>query len=154
MKTKYSVGIIGLTVLFLLAVQVWAADWKSFASSRGGDMYYDKDSVKTANKNMISVLTKKTYSEQGKLEKYSSLKKLGKAPINPYILSHELTEYEIDCTNQRIKVSSNQICDKRGNVAVQAPRFHGGWNDISRKSNEEKLKNIVCSADKTSSGGK
>jgi hypothetical protein len=49
-----------------------------------------------------------------------------------------------------MKKSSNSIRDKRGHVVASTPQSYGKWNDIARKSNDEKLKNIVCSAGKSS----
>jgi hypothetical protein len=150
MKIRNLQGIICLVIFSLFTNQAWAADWKFFASSGGGDMYYDKSSVKKVNKNIIRMWTKKTYNEKGKLEEYSLLQKTGKAPGNIYILSHELILFEIDCVNEKIKTSSNSIRDKRGHVVASTPQSYGKWNDIARKSNDEKLKNIVCSAGKSS----
>lgn len=148
MKIKNLHCIICLVIFFLFANQAWAAGWKLFASSGDSDMYYDENSVKKVNKNIVRVLTKKTYSEKGKLKEYSSLKKHGKAPGNPYILSHELILIEIDCVSEKVNISSDKICDKRGHVVTLAPQSYEKWNDIVRKSNDEKLKNVVCSTGK------
>ena len=150
MKIRNLQGIICLVIFSLLTNQAWAADWKFFASSGGGDMYYDKSSVKKVNKNISRVWTKKIYNEKGKLEEYSLLQKTGKAPGNIYILSHELILFEIDCSNEKIKTSSNSIRDKRGHVVASTPQSYGKWNDIAHKSNDEKLKNILCDTAKTS----
>jgi hypothetical protein len=146
MKINNVYGIICLLIIPLLANQAWAANWKYFASSAGGDLYYDQSSIKKENKGIVHVWTKKTYSEQGKLREFSFLKKMGKAPGNPYILSHELTLIDIECLNKKIKISSNRICDKRGHFVASTARSSGEWNDIVRKSSDEELKNIVCRA--------
>jgi hypothetical protein len=149
MKTKILHGIICLTIFFLFTGQASAAGWKLFYSSGSGEMFYDENSVKKVNKNIVHVLVKKTYSEQGKLEKFSLLKKSGKGPINPYILSHELIMLEIDCVKEKMKISSDKVCDKRGQLVTWDRSSSGRWNDIVRKSSEEKLKNIVCGGNKT-----
>jgi hypothetical protein len=149
MKIKNLQGIIYLVIFSLFANQAWAADWQLFASSGGGDMYYDKSSIKKVNKDMVRVWTKKIYNEKGKLEEFSLLKSTGHAPRNIYILSHELILSEIDCVNEKIKISSNSIRDKRGHVVASTPQFYGKWNDIVHKSSDEKLKNVVCSAGRT-----
>jgi len=148
MKINNIYSIICLVIISLLANQAWAADWKFFASSGSGDVYYDKNSIVKVNKNIVRVRTKKTYSEKGKLEEYSFLKSLGKAPGNPYILSHELKLLEIECLNKKIKISSDRICDKRGHV-VTTTQSYSKLNDIVRKSSDEELQNIVCSDSKT-----
>ena len=150
MGIKNLQGIICVMIFFLFANQALAADWKLFASSGGGDMYYDKSSIKKENKNIVRVLTKKIYNERGKLEEFSFLQKTGKKPGNLYILSHELILFEIDCVNEKIKILSNSIRDKRGHVVPSAPQSYGKWNDIAHKSSDEKLKNIVCSAGRIS----
>ena len=149
MRINNIYSIICLVIILLLANQAWAADWKFLASSGSGDMYYDKKSIVKVNKNIVRVWTKKTYSEKGKLEEYSFLKSLGKAPGNPYILSHELKLLEIECLNKKIKISSDRICDKRGHVAVTTTQSYGKLNDIVRKSSDEELQNIVCNDGKT-----
>jgi hypothetical protein len=149
MKVNNIYSIICLVIILLLTNQAWAADWKVFASSGSGDVYYDKKSIVRVNKNIVHVWTKKTYSEQGKLEEYSFLKSLGKAPGNPYILSHELKLLEIECLNKKIKISSDRICDKRGHIVVTTTPSYGKLNDIVRKSSDEELQNIVCSDGRT-----
>ncbi|HUN54526.1 MAG TPA: surface-adhesin E family protein [Smithella sp.] len=149
MKVNNVYGIICLVIIPLLANHAWAADWKLFASSAGGNIYYDQKSLKKENKSIVHVWTKKTYSEQGKLREFSLLKKIGKAPGNPYILSHELTLIDMDCMNKKIKISSNRICDKRGHFVASITRSSDEWNNIVRKSSDEELKNIVCSAGET-----
>ena len=148
MKINNIYSIICLVIISLLANQAWDADWKFYASSGSGDVYYDKNSIVKVNKNIVRVRTKKTYSEKGKLEEYSFLKSLDKAPGNPYILSHELKLLEIECLNKKIKISSDRICDKRGHV-VTTTQSYSKLNDIVRKSSDEELQNIVCSNGKT-----
>lgn len=149
MKTKFLFGIACLTIFSLFDGQALAADWKFFYSSGNGDMYYDKSSIKKINKNVVRVSTKKIYNEKGKLEQFSLLKEKGKSPGNPYILSHELISFDVDCANKKIKISSRRICDKRGDIVVSASRLQGEWDNIIRKSGDEELKNIVCCTDKT-----
>jgi hypothetical protein len=150
MKKKNLYGIIYLVIFSLFANQSWAADWKLFASSGGGDMYYDKSSIEKVNKTIIRVWTKKIYNEKGKLEEFALLKSTGKEPRNIYILSHELILFDIDCVNEKIKISSNSIRDKRGHVVASTPQFYGRWNDIVHKSSDEKLRDIVCIAGRIS----
>lgn len=145
-KTKIFYSMICLVILSLFAGQALAAEWKFFASSGSGEMFYDKNSIKKEKKNIARVWIKKIYSERGKLEKFSWLQKTYKAPRNPYILSHELTLLDIDCVNKKIKISSGKICDKRGQIVVSTPQPRSEWNPILRKSSDEELKNIICPA--------
>lgn len=65
MKINNIYSFICLVIIPLLANQAWTADWKFFASSGSGDVYYDKNSIVKVNKNIVRVWTKKTYSEKG-----------------------------------------------------------------------------------------
>jgi hypothetical protein len=150
MKAMNLKGIICLVIIFLSANQVCAAEWIFLESIPTGVQYYNKSSIKELNKNIFCVWTKETYNENGKIRNYSFLKKIGKAPDNPYILSHELKLLEIDCENKKIKVSSNNFYDKQGNVITSAPQTYCERIDIVPESIAETLKNIVCNADKTS----
>jgi hypothetical protein len=149
MKTKYQVIICSL-IFLLFANQVWAADWKSLGSDLTGVQYYDESSIKKADKNNILIKVKIIYSEAGKINKFSFLRKINKAPSNPYILSHEILFLKIDCVNQKIKGFSRSLYDKRGNVIVKVPDSYGKWNKIVPKSSDEKLKNIICNSGKIS----
>ena len=151
MKTKNLQGIICLIIFFLFANQAWAVDWTYYASSNIGKEYYDKSSIKKVNKNIISVWIKIILNEDAKTKNFSSLKSIGKAPENPDILNHQLMLIEIDCVNKKVKSSHMTINDAKGVVIAPEPKsFISEWNDIPSDSNADILKNIVCSADKTS----
>lgn len=147
MKARNVQGVICLAILFLLTSQAWAAEWVFYGASNIGNGYYDKISVKIVNKNIVQVWTKTLYNDVGKLKNYSVLKGVKKAPVNPYILSHEMVLFEMDCLNAKIKVSSKRICDKRGNVISSEPQSHEKWQVILSGSNFERLKNEVCSVE-------
>jgi hypothetical protein len=147
MKARNVQCIICLVILLLCTNHAWASDWIFYGALNIGNEYYDKSSVKNVNKNIIRVWTKTLYNDVGKLKNYSALKELDKAPVNPYILSHEMVLFEIDCLNAKIKVSSKRICDKRGNIVSSEPQSHEKWKAILSGSNFERLKNEVCSAE-------
>jgi hypothetical protein len=147
MKARNVQCIICLVILLLFASHAWAAEWMLYGTSTVGNGYYDKSSVIIVNRNIIRVLTKTLYNDVGKLKNYSTLKGMKKAPVNPYILSHEMVLFEIDCLNAKIKVSSKRICDKRGNVVSSEPQSHEKWKAILSGSNFERLKNEVCSVE-------
>jgi hypothetical protein len=144
MKTRKVQYIICLIILLLFANQAGAAQWVLYQTSDVGDESYDKSSIKKLNNNIISMWTKTIYNDVGKLRNYSVLKKMDKAPNNPYMLSHELVLLEIDCLNKKVKVSSIRICDKRGGIIASEMPSHGVWKDIVPNSNYEKLKNQFC----------
>lgn len=146
MKTKNIHGLIGLVILILFARQAGAAEWIFYGKSNTGNAYYDQSSIKNVKQNIVSVSTKTLYNDVGKLENYSVLKDMRRAPVNPYVLSHELIQFEIDCQQAKIKISSRRICDKRGNVIASEPPFDNPWKRIAPGSIFETLKNEVCRA--------
>ena len=151
MKVKNVQVIICLVIFFLFANQAWALDWIYYTSSTIGKEYYDKSSIKKVNKNISHVWIKIILNGDAKTKNFSSLKSIGKAPENPDILNHQLMLIEIDCVNEKVKSSHMTINDAKGVVIASEPKsFISKWNDIPSDSNADKLKNIVCSAGKTS----
>lgn len=136
--------VICFVILFLTAGRAGAAEWMPHGSSTIGGGYYDKNSVVKVNDHIIRVLTKTLFNDVGKFQNYSALKKKGKAPGNPYLLSYEIALLEVDCPNAKIKVSSRRICDKRGNVIASEPASRDQWHKVVPGSNLERLKNEVC----------
>jgi hypothetical protein len=150
-KIKKVQGIICLVLFFLFASQAWAADWIFYTSSNIGKEYYDKTSVKKVNENITSVWAKIILNEDAKTKNFSSLKRIGKAPEKPDILSYQLVLIEIDCVNKKVRSSRMTINDAKGGVIASGPKsFISTWDDIPFDSNADKLKNIVCSVVNTS----
>jgi hypothetical protein len=147
MKATNVQSIICLVIFFLFANQAWAADWIFYATARVGNMHYDKSSIKKVNKNIIHVWIKTIYSENGKTNVYSILRRVDKTLNNPDILSCDLMLYEIDCVNEKFRVSSSSIFDEKGNVIHTEQSDE--WYDIGHDSLKT-LKNIVCNNGKTS----
>ena len=150
MKIKNVQGVICLVFFFLFANNAWAADWIRYASHTFGDTYYDKSSIKKVNKNIISVLTKTIYTENGKKEYFSFLESIGKAPGNPDILNNQLVSVEIDCVNKIYKVSSMSIYDEKDSVIASRPKSTDKLIDTPPNSQMEILEKEICSAGKTS----
>ena len=144
MKTKTVRSIIGFVIFILCANQALAAEWILSEKSATGDEYYDQSRVKKVNNHINSVVVKKIYNDVGKVQNYSALKKVNKAPINPYILSHEIALWEIDCLNGKMRISSERIYDKRGDVIATKPSLHDKWINVVPNSKFEKIKNKVC----------
>lgn len=151
MKIKNVQSIIYLVILLLFANHTWAADWIFYDSPSTGKEYYDKNSIKKVNKNIIRVWVKKILTEDQKIEVSPLLKSSkGKEPNNPDLISYVLMLKEIDCVNEKIKGSPMIIYDEDGNVLGSEPKYIDKWRDIAPESVAETLKNIVCSGDKTS----
>ncbi len=144
MKAKIARNIIGLVIFILCAHQALASEWILYEKSATGDQYYDKSSIQKVNNHIHRVRIKKIYNDVGKYKKYAILKKMDKAPVNPYILSHELILVEVDCLHKKIKISSERICDKRGAVIASKTHSPDKWMDIVPNSRFEKIK--VCTS--------
>ena len=150
MKIKNITNIICLIIFFLFANQSFAADWGIRGLLPRGTGYYDKNSIKKINKNISQVWTVTIYNEEGKADAFSILKRQEKAPESPEILNQEMILLEFDCVNQKYRIVSMDIYDKKGNILLSVPEINDKWHDIIPKSINEKLKDIVCSAVKTS----
>lgn len=145
MKTGAVQNIIYLVIIFCFANHGWSADWIFHTASVKGDVYYDKSSIKKANKNISYVHTKTVYNEDEKKETFSMLISNAKAPKNPGMLSHALVLFEIDCINATMKDFFTAIYDKQGDVIYWSTKGNAGqWKSIQPDSVDEKLKNIVC----------
>jgi len=146
MKINNLPVLICLVIISLFANQAYAAEWIFLGAVPTGDQYYNKKSIEEVNKNIFHVLIKERYNDNGKMSKFSFLKKTGNAPNNPYVLSHELRLLEINCANKKIKVSSDSIYDKQGHVIASMPRSYVKRSDIFPDSIAKTLNNTVCSA--------
>ena len=121
-----------------------SGDWVRIGETTTGDNYYDKNSLKEENKNIIRVKTKAIYSENGKKEKLTFLKSIGKAPANPDSLSHEIRIWNVDCVNKKINPYTSTIYGKGDQMITASPQFPDKWDDILPRSLSEKIKNIAC----------
>ena len=144
MKARHLQIFIYLLVFSLFPNQVWTADWIQYASPSDGKTYYDKSSIKEIDKNIIRVSIKIIYSENGKIETFSVLKSIDKAPEKSDILSYQLREEEINCANIKVKSYTVNFYNKEDHVFYKIPNSVGEWRDIVSDSHIETLKNIVC----------
>jgi len=127
----------------------WAADWVLLRSSDVGKIYYDKSNIEKINKNITRVWNKKIYNEDGKKEDFLELKRINKAPDNADLLNYSLALCEIGCVNGKYRVSSFYFYDEKSNL-IYSTKKSSKWVDVISDSIMEDLKNIVCSAGKTS----
>ena len=144
MKTFHLAVIMLIAGFFLRADHAWGGDWISLGLTASGIEYYNNSDIKKSGKNIFHVRTKIIYNERGKVNRFSLLKKMGKAPGNPYILSYEMKWSELNCNHKKYRISSGGIYDKRGNMIASLPKNDTAWHDMIPRSNEEKLNNIVC----------
>lgn len=144
MKTFHLAVIMLIAGFFLRADHAWGGDWISLGLTASGIEYYSNSDIKKSDKNIFHVRTKIIYNERGKVNRFPLLKKMGKAPGNPYILSYEMKWSELNCNHKKYRISSGGIYDKRGNMIASLPKNDTAWHDMIPRSNEEKLNNIVC----------
>jgi hypothetical protein len=150
MKVSSVQMVIGLVFIFLFANLACAEDWISYEQSKTGTMYYEKNSIKELDKNIISVWTINVYNNEGKKRDFAILKKKNKAPSDPDMLNCTSMLVELDCANKKFKVTAWTIYDKEKHVIYSAPQSIDKWQNIVARSVSEKLKNSVCKSVKTS----
>jgi tetratricopeptide (TPR) repeat protein len=142
--------IIGLVTL-LMSIQLgWAEDWTLYHTSDESQFYYDKNSIKEVEKNIVLVWTKTMLNEKGKTKISSVLKNMDKETESPEIWSRKLILLNLDCADQKYKMTSMHIYDEKGSELFSLPEITYKWRDIIKNSANEKLKNIVCSFFNTS----
>jgi hypothetical protein len=130
--------------------RAWSAEWGFRGLLPRGTGYYDKSSIKKINSHISQVWTVTIYNEQGKEDAFSILKRQDKAPDNPGLLYQESTLLEFDCSNGKFRIASINIYDAQDNLLLSVPEINDQWHDVIPNSINEKLKNIVCNADDTS----
>ncbi len=146
MKRKmFGAFAVTMMVLFF-AGWLHAAQWTLCASSpSGGQLYYDKSSVKKAGKNIIRVSNKFEYtSKLDKQSAYASLKRIKKAPKNPDLMSHDLSVNEINCTSGTHRLVSVAFYDVKSRVIYSSAKFSKRWERIVADSFMDELRKTVC----------
>jgi len=144
-KARNVWSIIYPIIIVLFAHQAGAADWIFISSTPTRDVYYDQSSVKRVKKKIVRVWAKAVFNKDSKMQTFSFLESMNKAPDDPDILSHALGLHEIDCVEEKIRDISTIIYDEENRVLYSSPKGERGkWNDILADSVGEILKNIVC----------
>jgi hypothetical protein len=151
MNIKIFRSVIFIVAFFLFANFAWAEEWVLYESSKTGNKYYEKNSIKEAGKNIVSVWVLKVYNKEGKENDFSMLKRRNlKVPANADVLSCNSIIAEIDCANKKIKPISWTIYDNKKNVVYTSPKSIAKWNNIDAKLSTEKLRKMVCDSSKNS----
>lgn len=151
MNIKIFRSVIFIVAFFLFANFAMAEEWVLYDSSKSGDRYYEKNSVKAADKNIFKVWVLEVYNKDGKARDYTILKKKGKkVPASADMLSYNSVIAEIDCANKKIRAKSWSVYDNKKNVIYTAPKTSDKWNKIDPNISSEKLRKMVCDGSKTS----
>lgn len=145
MKPKNIQIIFFLAILFFfIAVHhTQAAEWIFCESSNSGHLYYDKASIKKIG-DFAQVRTMAILNDDGKIELYYALRKIGKAPRNSDILSYSITLEEFDCVNKKFKLSSMTIYNEKGSTVHSSLIKNDEWDVIIPETNGDILWKIVC----------
>jgi hypothetical protein len=147
MRVRSVQMVVCFVFFFLFANLACAEDWISYDVSKIGTKYYEKNSVKEVDKNIISVWTINVYNNEGKKRDFAILKKKNKAPKNPEMLSCTSMLVELDCVNKKFRVTAWTIYDKEKHALYSAPATINKWQAIVPKTASAKLKNVVCKSD-------
>lgn len=151
MNIKIFQSVIFIVAFFLFANFALAEEWVLYGSSKAGEKYYEKNSVKAAGNNIFKVWVLEVYNKEGKARDYMILKKKGKkVPANADELSYNSVIAEIDCAKKKIRAKSWSIYDNKKNVIYTAPKISDTWKNIDPKKTSEKLMKMVCESSKTS----
>lgn len=146
MKRKiFGAFAITMMVLFFTG-SLHAAQWTLCASApSGGRLFYDKDSVKKLDNNIIRVSNKFEYtSKLDKQSAYASLKRIRKAPKNYAMMSHDLSVNEINCASGTHRLVSVAFYDVKGRVIYSSAKFSKRWERIVADSFMDELRKTVC----------
>jgi len=141
--------ILGLAILFFFSAvhHIEAAEWIFYGESHSGHLYYDNTSIKKIG-DIARVRTMAIFNDDGKIELASALRKMGKAPVNPDLLSYSTTSEEVDCVNKKLKISSMTIFNEKGG-SIHSPIIENDeWDNIIPETNGDILWSIVCRGSK------
>jgi len=146
MKTKTVWAVIFLVAVLSFAEKIYAAQWTLCASvPSGGRLYYDKNSVKKMDKNIMRVSNKFEYtSKTDKQRAHASLKRIKKAPKNPDMMSHDLSVSEINCATGTHRLISVAFYDVKGRVIYSSAKFDKRWGKIVADSFMDELRKTIC----------
>jgi hypothetical protein len=143
-KNVQSISCLVILVIFVVVGNTQAADWIFYGETHSGHLYYEKTGIKI-NGNIARVRTMAILNDGGKIELYSALRKIGKAPGNSDLLSHSIALEEFDCVNQRLRLSSMTIYNEKGSAIHSSLIKNDEWDDIIPGTNGDVLGKIVCS---------
>ena len=133
-------GIILIGLAIFTYAEVWGEDWKYFNSNEDFLCYYDAQSITRPSQNIVSVRTRKNYTEKSVLD---WVREFGKEYEN---LSYGIDIVEINCSEKTCRIQSMTYYDSKGKViesySISNPSF--GWDFIPPKSIIEVLYKAVC----------
>lgn len=146
MKRKIFGAFAIMIMVLFFAGWLQAAQWTLCASApSGGKLYYDKNSIKIIDKNIIRVSNKFEYtSKLDKQSVHASLKRIKKAPKNPNMMSHDLSVNEINCASGTHRLVSVIFYDVKGRVIYSSAKFSKRWERIVTDSFMDELRKTVC----------
>lgn len=146
MKTKTVWALVFTVLILFFTGSIYAAQWTLCASApSGGQLYYDKSSVKRVDKNIMRVSNKFEYTSKiAKQNAHASLKQIKKAPKNPGMMSHDLSVNEINCAADTHRLVSVAFYDVKGKIIYLTAKPDKRWSRIVADSFMDELKKTIC----------
>jgi hypothetical protein len=120
-------------------------NWVQYGKFKGSVYSYNKGSIKHKTKNVAQVWRKLIYSNEHKERDIQMLVKSGLYTRQQLErLSYDLTLYEIDCKNNRSRLTSIICYDKNDNRLLQRSNDKAKWESIAPKAEEYYLRKQIC----------
>jgi len=138
-----------LAVVVVLAVVLFTgfqgsalgAEWVYFATTKKGQHYYDRQTVKRAN-TTVRVWEKTVYSEDGKRNAEKFLTEMGE--YKGQTPGHVLTLDEFNCKEAKGRSLSMIIYDIHGKRVAGSPEGGSEWSHSVPDSVYDRLSKQVC----------
>jgi hypothetical protein len=143
-KNVQSISCLVILIIFVVVGNIQAADWIFYGETHSGHLYYENAGIKINGK-IARVRTMAILNDDGKIELYSALRKIGKVPSSSDLLSHTIALEEFDCVNEKLRISSMTIYTEKGSIIHSSLIKNDKWEDIIPKTNGDILGKIVCS---------
>jgi hypothetical protein len=147
MKKIISVVSLSFLVLFLLVSNVnSSSDWVKYKTDNDGNVYsYKKGNIKHLTKDIVQVLVKTVFSNEGKKYELEFLRENGLSNAEKYnSLSYEISLEKIDCKNDRSQFLSLTSYDTNDKTLFPFSYKEPKWEDIIRGSMLDILRKKVC----------
>jgi len=144
MKLRNFQRVIFSLVFILFAHCGWAEEWIPYEDSKTGARYYEKNSIKQVENNIVRIWTIKVYNKEGKAKDFYMLTQKGQAPQSADMLNLSSIMVDLDCNNNKFKLNALTIYDRGKKAIFSAPESMFKWNEVVDNTSSGKLKNKIC----------
>ncbi len=135
-----SVRLVGVLIIGLLIfghVEAWGADWRYLGKNEQGKSFYDTESITRPFKNVVRVLARWEYNQNGVSE---IVKKLGKKYEG---INYTISVEEINCSDKKKRILSLTDYSKEGKIIFSSSNG-SEWENIIPGTYFESLYKAVC----------